>query len=157
MRLVTLATATAALALMAAPALAQEAPAAQPAPAQAAPAAPSPAEAAIQAEAEKFEAGVEQMQAELVALRTAAGADAAKYQADSQPVVARYQPQADAFADALTAFAADPASGVPAEAQAQIAQGVAQIRSVPTMMRDQIGQATPEQLAGAQAPAAAPQ
>ena len=155
MRLATLATATAALALMAAPALAQEAPAAPPAPA-AAPA-PSAAQAAVEAEAQKFEAGVEQMQGELIALRTAAGADTAKYQADSQAVLARYQPQADAFADALAAFAADPASGVPAEAQAQIAQGVTQIRSVPTMMRDQIGQATPEQLAAAQAPAAAPQ
>lgn len=154
MRLATLATATAALALMAAPALAQEAPAP---PAPAAAPAPSAAQAAVEAEAEKFEAGVEQMQAELVALRTAAGADTAKYQADSQAVVAKYQPQADAFAAALAAFAADPASGVPAEAQAQIAQGVTQIRSVPTMMRDQIGQATPEQLAGAQAPAAPPQ
>lgn len=154
MRLVTALSASAALVLMGAPALAQEAPAAPPAaPAQA----QSPAQAAVETEGRKFEADIEQMQQELVALRIAAGADTARYQAESEPIVARHQPQADAFADALAAFAADPASGVPAEAQAQVAEGVAQIRTLPAMVRDQIGQATPEQLAAAQQAPTAPQ
>lgn len=146
MRLATLLTASAALALMAAPAMAQQAapppvPSAQPAPSTA-------AEAEIEAEAEKFQAAIEQLEQELTAAHTASAGDAAKYRADSAPIVAKYQPAADDFADKMAAFAAS--SGAPVDAQAQMTQAVAMIRTVPTMVRDAIAQGGAEQAAPAQ-------
>ncbi|MEJ6789449.1 translation initiation factor IF-2 [Brevundimonas sp. BR2-1] len=111
--------ASAALAF-AAPALAQVPPGAPPAPAPEAAAAE--AEAAFEAKGEAFEAAIESMTREMQAAATAAGADTAKANADLDAIAARYQPQADAFADDLEAFIASQLPSMPAEAQAQMAQ-----------------------------------
>lgn len=90
-----------AAAFVAAPAFAQTPP---PAPVQTAPAPQSPEEAAIEAEAEAFQARMETMQAELVAAVEAANGDQAKAAADVDAILVRYQPEFDAFAAKLEAF-----------------------------------------------------
>ena len=131
----------------AAPALAQEAP---PAPA-AAPAA-DPAEAAFEAEAEAFQARMETMGAEMQAAMTAAGGDSAKANTDLDAIVARYQPEADAFAASFEAFFAIKLAEAPEEQRGQMTQigpmVSGQIKGAPAMVKMQMLQA-------AAAPAAA--
>lgn len=132
----------------AAPALAQEAP---PAPAAAAPAA-DPAEAAFEAEAEAFQARMETMGAEMQAAMTAAGGDSAKANTDLDAIVARYQPEADAFAASFEAFFAIKLAEAPEEQRSQMTQigpmVSGQIKGAPAMVKMQMLQA-------AAAPAAA--
>lgn len=122
-----------ALLAFASPALSQEAPAAPPPPAAdaEAQAASAEAEAALEAKGEAFEAAMEAMEVEMQTAVTAAGGDQAKAAADLDAIVARYQPQADAFADDLDAFITSQLPSMPAEAQAQLVQ-------VGPMMRAQI-------------------
>ena len=149
----------AAAALMAGPVLAQTTAPAVPAPVPpAAPAAPageeaaSPAEAAFQVKAQAFGEGVGAMAREMQAAIAAAGPDTAKRTADLDAIQARYQGQADAFADDLKTFvAAQAAAGDPeVDDEDDLEEGLEQIRSLPATMRAQIEQAA------ASAPAAAP-
>jgi len=137
--------ASAALAL-ATPAFAQEAPAA---PAEADSAA---AEAAFEARAEAFEARMEAMGAEMQTAVGAAAGDQARLSADLDVIAARYQPDADAFAEELKAFIASQLAGMPPEAQAQMTMAGplidAQVRGAPA-------QAKAQALAAAAAPAPA--
>lgn len=100
-----------------APAFAQEAPAADPAVAAAA-----QAEAAFEAKAQAFQQAMGTMQGEMQTALTAAGADQAKANADMDAIAARYQPQADAFANELDAFITSQLPVMPPEGQAQMAQ-----------------------------------
>ena len=109
--------AAAAVLALAAPGFAQEAPAADPAAAAAA-----QAEAAFEARAEAFQEAMGTMQDEMQTAMTAAGADRAKANADLDAIAARYQPQADAFANELDAFITSQLPVMPPEAQAQMAQ-----------------------------------
>jgi hypothetical protein len=144
----------AAMAFAAAPALAQtDAPApAAPAPAApevaspAAPAAAAPTEADVDAASEVFEADMAALTQELTAAKTEAGTDTAKANAAADIIVAKYQPKADAFADLVSALLAT--LPIPAEDQAQVAAGMAQLRSVPQQVRDGV------MAAPAEAPAA---
>jgi hypothetical protein len=106
--------ASAALAL-AAPALAQEAPAAPPAAATGA-----DAEAAFEARAEAFGARMEAMGAEMQTAVTDAAGDRVRAGAALDVVVARYQPEADAFADELVAFIASQMANAPEEQRVQM-------------------------------------
>lgn len=90
--------ASAALAF-AAPALAQEAPAAPPVAE-----AKSAAEIAMDAKGEAFGLRMDQMQTELAAAVTAAGTDQARGMADVDAILARYQPDIDAFMNDFDAF-----------------------------------------------------
>ena len=85
----------------AAPAFAQDAPAAPPAAT-----AEADAEAAFEAKGEAFGARMEEMGAEMQAAVTAAGGDQAKATPALDAIVAKYQPEADAFAVELEAFIA---------------------------------------------------
>ena len=69
-------------------------------------AAPAPAvtEADIEAAGEAFGLKMEAMGAEIGTAVTAANGDTAKARADTDPIVARYQPDADAFAAIVTGF-----------------------------------------------------
>lgn len=133
----------------AAPAFAQEAPAAPPA----APAIDAGAQAAFEARGHAFEAAVETMTREMQAAATAAAGDTAKANSDLDAIAARYQPQADAFADELEAFLATQLPSMPAEAQAQMAQMGPMLRAgitgIPATTKAEILQA-----AAAPAPAA---
>ena len=91
--------AASALLAFAAPAAAQDAPAAPPAAE-----AKSAAEIAFEAKGEAFQARIEQMQTELVAAVTGAGADQAKGMADVDAILARYQPDIDSFITDFEAF-----------------------------------------------------
>jgi hypothetical protein len=62
------------------------------------------------------------MQGEMQAALTAAGADRARANADMDAIAARYQPQADAFANELDAFITSQLPVMPAAEQAQMAQ-----------------------------------
>lgn len=143
--------AAAALLAVAAPAVAQDAPAApaQSAPAQAAPAqAPSAEAAALEAKGEAFEARIEAMRGEMQAAVTAAGGDQGKLTADLDAIVAKYQPEADAFATELEAFFANPPAEVPAEQRAGMSQAGpmvgAQIRGFPAQAKaETLAQAAP--------------
>ena len=141
--------ASAALAF-ASPALAQEAPAAPPA----AEAEAAAAEAAFEARAEAFGARMEAMGAEMQTAVTAAGEDQAKLSADLDVIVARYQPDADAFAEELKAFIATQMGSMPPEQQAQAAMVGpmidAQVRGAPAQAKAEAMAAA----AGAAAPAA---
>jgi hypothetical protein len=129
--------AAAALAI-AGPVLAQEAPAAAPVAA-----ASDAAEDALQAKAGVFQGRMETMAHEMQAALTAAAGDQAKADADLDALVARYQPEADAFAEEVKAFAdAQVASGeATADEAAGMAQAVTVIRTVPSMVRTQVQQA----------------
>ena len=91
--------AASALLAFAAPAAAQDAPAAPPAAE-----AKSAAEIAFEARGEAFKARIEQMQTELEAAVTGAGADQAKGMADVDAILARYQPDIDSFITDFEAF-----------------------------------------------------
>jgi hypothetical protein len=81
---------------------------------------------------------------EMQAALTAAAGDQAKANADLDALVARYQPEADAFAEEVKAFAdAQAASGeASADEVAGMAQAVSIIRTVPSMVRAQVQQAS---------------
>ena len=97
--------AVAATLAFAAPAFAQEAAPAAPAEA-AAPAKPkSAAEIEMEAKAETFQARMESLQTELTAVVDGPdGGDEAKRMADADVILARYQPDFDAFASAFEGF-----------------------------------------------------
>jgi len=134
---------TAAFAVLTSPALAQETPA-SPAPAAAQAAAsetPAPAtsaeELAIETEAAAFSAAMKVMQDELVKTTTREEADA---------VVAKYQPQADALADRMSAFllanADRPENAAEREELlTEAARGVRFVRELPAFIRSAIDQA----------------
>jgi hypothetical protein len=138
---------------LAGPALAQDAPAAPPAAAAVA----DPAEAAFQLRAEAFGARIETMAGEMRAATLAADGDEARTRADLDAIVARYQPEADAFAFELETFIAGRMAAAPEAQRAQIAQVgpmlAAQIRGAPAQARDQMLAAA---VAAAAAPEAAP-
>ena len=115
---------------MAGPALAQTAPAAT---APAAPAA-APTEADLEVAGEAFGTDMQALGEELRAAKAAAGTDTAKANADADAIVAKYQPKADAFATLVEGFMAT--QPIPAEAQTQIAAGMARIRNAPTEVRE---------------------
>lgn len=125
----------------AAPAFAQDAPAPAPA-APAAPATESPEEAAMEAKGEAFSTRMQQMATEMQTAVTAAGSDSAKANTDLDAIVARYQPEADAFATDLEGFITAQSATATAEEQAQAAQMgpamVAQIKGIPAMIKSQI-------------------
>lgn len=135
--------ATAAVAI-AGPALAQDAPAAPPAEAaQTSRDDVDPAEAALDAKGEAFGQRMEAMSAEMQAAATAEGADEAKVSADLDAIVARYQPEADAFAaEVQHAFEAKAAASTDETEKTQLAanatQVVAVIKGVPAMVRGQV-------------------
>lgn len=121
-----------------APAFAQDAP---PAP-SAAPAIDPAAQAAFEAKGQAFEAAIEEMAREMQTAATAAGGDTVKANADLDAIAARYQPQADAFADDLEAFITSQLPAMPPEAQTQMAQMGpalrAQITGVPATTKARI-------------------
>ena len=120
----------------AAPAFAQDAPAAPPAAT-----AEADAEAAFEAKGEAFGARMEEMGAEMQAAVTAAGGDQAKATPALDAIVAKYQPEADAFAVELEAFIASQMVNVPEEQRAQMAAMgpmiSAQVKGAPGQARDQ--------------------
>lgn len=135
MRLVSSVAAVAVLAF-AAPAFAQDA---APAPAPQAPAAApaeadSPEEAAFEAKADAFGESMEAMSTEMQT--AAAQTDKAKATTDLDAIQARYQPQVDAFAADLLAFAGS--QGAP---QDQVEAAAQQIKTIPAMVRSKIEQA----------------
>ncbi len=125
--------AAAALLALALPAAAQEAPAAPPAaPAELsaeAEAAIAEAEAAFEAKGEAFAAVMEAMFEEMDTAVSNAGGDRARAETDLDAIVARYQPQADAFADELDAFLAAQLPLMPEEARAEMTRMGPTIRS----------------------------
>ncbi|GLS02115.1 hypothetical protein GCM10007859_21360 [Brevundimonas denitrificans] len=112
-----IALAAAAVLAFSAPAFAQDAPTADPAVAAAA-----QAEAAFEAKAQAFQQAMVAMQGEMQTALTAAGADQARANADMDAIAARYQPQAEAFANELDAFITSQLPVMPPEGQAQMAQ-----------------------------------
>lgn len=126
----------------AAPAFAQEAPAPTPAPAPAPPAAKSAEEAAFEAKAEAFGARMQQMGTEMQAAVTAAAGDTAKANTDLDVIVARYQPDADTFADEVAAFVTAQSASAPADQQAQMAQMIpmitAEVKGAPAKVKADI-------------------
>lgn len=131
---------TAAFAVLTSPALAQETPAPA-APEASAPETPAPAksaeEQAIEDEAAAFSAAMRVMQDELVKTTTQEEADA---------VVAKYQPQADALADRMSAFLlanADRPENADKreELLTEAARGVRFVRELPAFIRSAVDQA----------------
>jgi hypothetical protein len=98
------------------PVFAQTAPAADPVAAAAA------AEAAYTARAEAFQQAMGTMEGEMQNALTAAGADRFKANADMDAIAARYQPQANAFANEVDAFITSQSPVMPPVAQALMAQ-----------------------------------
>lgn len=133
-------TATALLALSG-PVLAQQTAPAAPA---AAPAAAPVTEADIEAAGEAFGQKMEAMGQELGTAIAAANGDAALARTNTDPVVAKYQPDADAFAALLTSFFATMPEG-PQKAQmtAMAPMIEAEIKGAPAKARDQALAATP--------------
>ena len=113
--------------------------------AQDAPAAPPAAEAAFEARGEAFGARMQGMGAEMQAALTAAGTDQAKARTDLDAIVARYQPEADAFAVEFGTFFAAQMAAAPEEQRAAMSGMApaitAQIKGVPAMVRGQVEQA----------------
>ncbi len=147
------AAAAAVLLLSGAPAFAQQATATAPAPApQTAPApdaedeVQSPDEAAIEAAGEAFGTRMETMQTEMQNVLTAVGGDAAKAKADLDAIQVRYQPDADAFAQTLTAFLRARMAQLPtqptAEDQAKLDEFGPTLRGIPAQVRSQLEQQT---------------
>jgi hypothetical protein len=140
--------AAAAVLALATPVLAQTAPAADPVAAAAA------AEAAFTARAEAFQEAMVTMQDEMQTALTAAGADQVKANADLDAIAARYQPQADAFANELDAFITSQLPVMPPEAQAQMAQMGPALRAQITGSPATIKAGLIQQAAAGAAPAA---
>lgn len=134
-------TATALLALSG-PVLAQQA-----APAAPVAAAPAPVtEADIQAAGDAFGARMEAMSQELGTAVAAANGDAARARTNTDPIVAKYQPEADAFSALLTRFfAAMPEGPEKTQMMAMAPIIEAEIKGAPGKIRDQA-------LAGTRAP-----
>lgn len=141
--------AAAAVLALTTPAFAQDAPAVDPAAAAA-----EQAEAAFEAKAEAFQQAMNAMQGEMQTALTAAGSDQAKADTDLDAIVARYQPQADAFAAELDAFITSQLPVMAPQDQAQMAQMGpalrAQISGAPATIKAGLIQAA----AAAAAPAA---
>lgn len=145
---------TAALAVVGAPALAQQASAASAPAADTVPVVvptKSAEELAIEAQAVAFRTAMVAMQEELVKTSTPEEADA---------IVARYQPQAEALADRIDAFLIAHANQPENEANRQqlltdATNAVARVRSLPTFIRLAIDQAIANGKAQAEAAAAA--
>ena len=132
-------TATALLALSG-PVLAQQAATAAPVAAAAAPV----TEADIQAAGEAFGAKMEAMGQELGTAVAAANGDAARARANTDPIVAKYQPDADAFSAMLTGFfAAMPEGPQKAQMTAMAPIIEAEIKGAPAKARDQALAAVP--------------
>lgn len=97
-------------------------------------------EADIEAEAETFETAIEAMTQEMqTAISEAGGAVAAKSRLDA--IQAKYQPNADTFADKLSRFIDAQLALAPEEARAgmQAAKSaIGTVRSVPAMVRQEI-------------------
>ncbi len=133
-----------------APAFAQDAPAATPPAAEAV----DPAEAALEAKGEAFGARMQTMGAEMQSAITASAGDKTAADAALDAIVARYQPEADAFSAELKAFFDAKAATGTEEEKAELATAVStvvpMIQGVPAMVRGQIEQAA------AAAPAPAP-
>jgi hypothetical protein len=136
-----------------APAFAQTAPVAPAAPAADA---VDPAEAALNAKGEAFGARMQAMGAEMQAAITAAAGDKAAADTALDAIVARYQPDADAFSAELKAFFDAKAATATEEEKAEMATAVSTllptIQGVPAMVRGQM-----EQAAAAPAAPATPQ
>ena len=134
-------TATALLALSG-PVLAQQA-----APAARVAAAPAPVtEADIQAAGDAFGARMEALSQELGTAVAAANGNAARARTNTDPIVARYQPEADAFSALLTRFfAAMPEGPEKTQITAMAPIIEAEIKGAPGKIRDQA-------LAGTRAP-----
>lgn len=109
---------------LASPAFAQDAAAADPVAAAAA-----QAEAAFEARAEAFQQAMATMRGEMQTALTAAGPDQARANADMDAVAARFQPQADAFANDLDAFMTSQLAVMPPAEQAQMAQMGSMLRA----------------------------
>lgn len=135
-------TALSTLALLAAgPALAQDAPTptppSAPAPAEAA-AAAAPSEEQLQAEAAEFQGRMEAMSAEIADAVAVAAGDVAKARTDTDPIVARYQPEADAFAERVVAFVMAQAALAGDDQAAAAAPMIrAQVAGIPSRVRDE--------------------
>lgn len=141
---------TAALAVLASPALAQEAPAAAETPVVAP--TKSAEEVAIEAEAVAFRTAMTAMQEELVKTTTPEEGDA---------IVARYQPQAEALADRMNAFllanAEKPENAANRdELLSKAAQGVDFVRRMPAFIRVAVDEAVARGRAEPPAPPAEP-
>ena len=137
----------AAMIATAAPAMAQETAPVAPAAPWAVPAAPEPdpaGEAALEARAELFKGQVEAMVKEMQTAITDAGGDKAKADADLDAIVARHQPEVDAFAAQVETFITAQAAVAPAEERegmiAEAATAVARIKTLPTLVRTQLQQ-----------------
>lgn len=142
---------TAALAVLASPALAQEASAAPATPETAAAPAKSAEELAIEAQAKEFSDAMVRMQNELVNTTAPEEADA---------ITARYQPDADALADRMNVFLIAHANQPENEASrqdllAQATLAVRRVRELPGFIRSAIDQARAQAIARGQAAAAA--
>ena len=96
----------------------------------------------MEAKGEAFGARMQQMAMEMQTAVTAAAGDTAKANTDLDAIVARYQPDADAFAADLEAFIAAQSATGTAEQQAEAAAAgpamVAQMKSIPAMIKDQV-------------------
>jgi hypothetical protein len=84
---------------------------------------------------------MEAMGAEMQTAVAAAAGDQARTSADLDVIAARYQPDADAFAEELKAFIASQMDSLPPEAQAQMAMAGplidAQVRGAPAQAKAQ--------------------
>ena len=131
--------AASALLAFAAPAVAQEAPQDAPAAPIAATPEASPEQLALEAKAEAFKGRMESMAGEIRAALAAAGGDEARAGGELDAIVARYQPEADAFADEVAAFinaeAAKDQEASPAELSAALSGAVAAIKGIPGQIR----------------------
>jgi len=118
----------------AAPAAAQQAPAAPPAAT-----ADADAEAAFEAKGEAFGARMEAMGAEMQTAVSDAAGDRGKASAALDVIVAKYQPEADAFADELIAFINSQLANAPEEQRAQMTAMApmisAQVKGAPAQVR----------------------
>jgi hypothetical protein len=96
-----------------------------------------------------------EMKSEMQAAAAAAGGDQAKLSADLDAIVARYQPEADAFAEAVKGFIASQLASMPPEAQAQAAMAGpiidAQVRGIPAQVKAEFMSAQAGASAGATA------
>ena len=83
-----------------------------------------------------------EMTSEMQAAATAASGDQAKASADLDAIAARYQPEADAFAETLKGFIASQMASLPPEAQAQAAMAGpmidAQVRGIPAQAKAEV-------------------
>jgi len=139
----------------AAPAIAQDAPAAPPVAE-----AKSANEIAFEAKGEAFQARMEQMQGELEAAVTGAGTDQAKGMADVDAIIARYQPEVDAFIVEFESFIDTEAGSAPDDAtRAQLEGAKTGVRmaltGLPAQIRAGAQAALTAQATAAAAPAAA--